>query len=392
MTKKIIAFAILILLGLGAWFGYQYFEKKGIERSVLSVLPEDAVYILKTNNLTDAWKETSETNIWQHLIKTKDFEYLEAIDTLLNKTLDNNQTAEIIFENRPVAMTAYMISQKDYDFVYTIDLHQAKIVKKALKQLLKTLNGYKVKSLKYQKQSVYKLTDLEKPNTKIFVAALDNILMVSFNYSLLQKIIDQRHQTHWLQQPAFTKINHKLNGGLIQFFFNYKQLPAFADLYFENAQTNTSEIARQLLLSGFDINHDDERIIMDGWTLTDSIPSYFNALLDVKPGRWSFDQVMSDQAAIVTSVGFKNFNIFYQSLSDQYFGDDVQKKNAYREQIKKLENYFSINLQQNLFDWIGQEISLAKIQSYQPNRPQDLVLLIQTEDIEAAQKGLDFIS
>ena len=391
MKKKLLLlFFILVLAGL--WFGYRHFRASDTQRSITAVLPEDAIYILKTDELTDTWKAVSQTNIWRHFINTKGFEYLQSVDTLLNKTLLNSKTTQYIFHNRPTLMAAYMTGKDSYDFVYVVDLKSTKYIKEIFDQVLKLSKHKGVKKLVYNKITVYKLMDKKKPENTVYLFSLDNLLLASFSYSLVQKLIDEKDTEHWIHQPDFEKIDDKLDGGLVQFYFNYAQLPAYASIYFAEAGNDLRGISQQLSLSGFDITQEDERIWMNGYTLTDSLPSYMNALLDIKPGKLRSHNVISSQAASVMSLGFKSFNLFYQSLLDTYAGQAKNNKYTYRNNIKKLERFLKIDLRKDLFDWIGQEVALVKLRSYNKQRPADFVMLIAASNIDDATVGLQHIS
>ncbi len=392
MNKKIIAAIVLLLLAGASWWSYQRMNQQQTRRDVISILPGDAIYFLKTENLTEAWKEVSGTNIWQHLITTKGFEFLQETDTLLNDALLNNKTGKYIFKNRPTLMAAYMTASNDYDFVYVVDLQKTAYIKQILDGILKLSKSYKVSKIKYQQYRVIKLTDKKDASNVTYITAVDNLLVASFTYKLIRKLIDEKDRDYWHKNKAFVQVNDKLDNGLIQFFLNYRQLPAFAGIYFQDARKDTEAFARQLALSGFDISHDEERITMDGFTVTDSLPSYMNALLDVKPGKIKSYEIISNQAALTLSLGFKNFNLFYQSLLDQYATESKAKRDAYRTNIKKLEKYFKIDLQKDLFDWIGQEITLVKLRSFNPQKPESAVMLIAAEDMDEARRGLTHIS
>jgi len=391
MKKIFVYILILILLILTGWWSYRHFSQQGNQRYIISVLPEDAIYILKTDQLTDAWKEVSETNIWKHFIRTQGFEYLQSVDSLLDKTLLGNSTSGYIFKNRPTLMASYMTSPASYDFVYVTDLQKVKYIKQIFDNLLALDKSHKLVKLNYKQTQILKLIDKKQPENTLYVTSLDNLLVASFSYQLVQQIIDEKNRIHWLQRSDFITLNDKLEGELIQMYINYKQLPAYASIYFEDANKDLSPLAQQLDLSGFDISHDEERIRINGYTLTDSVPSYMNALLDVKPGKTTAYNIITNRAALYISLGFKNFNLFYQSLLNQY-GLDKSQKDNYRKNLKKLEGFFKIDLQKNFFDWIGQEIALVKIRSYSRQKPEDVIMLIESNDIDEAQAGLQFIA
>ncbi len=391
MNKKIIITLALLLLIAGSYFGYKSLQSD-IKRNLLSVLPENAVYILKTNELTDAWKEVSKTNIWRHFIKTKGFEYLQSVDSLLNNTLLDNKASKVIFNNRPTAMAAYVTSATDYDFVYVVDLQQSEYIKKILNRILQLSGSHKVVKLSYNQIRIYKLIDKKDKENTVYITSLDNLLIASFSYKLLKTVLDEKNKSHWLKRPDFQQVDDKLGNGLVQLYLNYKQLPNYLRIYFNSLSEETKKIIQDLDMTGFDITHDNERIGMEGITLIDSTQSYLNAILDIKPGKIDSYDVISNETAMFTAIGFKDFDLFYQSLLNSYTGKNKSKRTSYRNNLKKLEKFLKIDLQTDLFDWIGQEIDLVKIHSNNRQRPADLLLLIQADNITDARKGLTHIT
>jgi antitoxin component YwqK of YwqJK toxin-antitoxin module len=390
-SKKILLLLFLVLIGVGVWYGYQQFGKSTTQREVLSVVPEKAVYIFKTNELTKAWKEVDNTNIWKHLIKTKGFEYLQDISKMLNRTLIDNSATAYLFKNRPTLMSAHITGKNTYDFLYVIDLKNSKHIKAVFDYVLKLDKAHKITKLNYKETKIFKLIDKKNQQNVLYIASIDNLLLSSMSFSLLKQSIDEKDKTHWLNRSDFVRIDQEINDEIIQFYFNYKKLPEYASIYLQDAAKDSKDIAEQLRLSGFDISHDDERIIMTGLTVTDSLPSYMNALLDVKPGKIKAYNVISNQAALYISLGFKNFNIFRQSLLDQYTQKDKKKRAEYRKQLKKLESFFKFSLQKDLYDWIGQEVAIVKLRSYQKRKAEKMVMLIEAEDIDDAKEGLTHI-
>ncbi len=391
MNKKLLLGLIFFLVLIGGVIGYKSMQSD-TQRQLISVLPENAVYILKTNELTDAWKEVSKTNIWKHFIKTKGFEYLQSVDTLLNNMLLNNKASKVIFNNRPTAMAAYVTSPTDYDFVYVTDLQQSEYIKKILSRILNLSGSHKVVKLSYNQTQIYKLIDKKNTENTVYITSIDNLLIASFSYKLIKHVLDEKSTTHWLNRPDFQQVNDELGSGLVQLYLNYKQLPQYLRIYFTGLSQDTQKTVQDLDLTGLDISHEDERISMEGITLIDSTQSYLNAMLDIKPGKIDAYDVISNETAMLTAISFKDFDLFYQSLLNTYTGKNKSKKISYRNNLKKLEKFLKIDLQNDLFDWIGQEIDLVKIRSNNRQRPADLLLLIQAGDVDDARNGLTHIT
>ncbi len=65
---------MLIVIAGGAWYVYDNYIAKRTIRNHFSLVPEDAVFIVETTNLSEAWTEISKSNIWKNLLNSKTFE------------------------------------------------------------------------------------------------------------------------------------------------------------------------------------------------------------------------------------------------------------------------------------------------------------------------------
>ncbi|RLD69756.1 MAG: hypothetical protein DRJ10_21140 [Bacteroidetes bacterium] len=146
-------------------------------------------------------------------------------------------------------------------------------------------------------------------------------------------------------------------------------------------------IADALSFSIFHANLEEDRLSFDGYTVLDSTASYFSALTDVKPGKMSAYEIISDQAALYLSIGFKSYNMFYLSLMDQYAKDNATDMEDYEKNVKRLEKYLGISVEKDFFDWIGEEIAFVKLRPQGNNRAEDVVVAIHANDINDAKEG-----
>ena len=380
---KIIAF-VLLLLVLGV--GYMLFFKKTAENTPLEYVPNDAVYILETANLTDAWAHVTKTPIWQHLIADKAFDYLKDTDEMLNKFLLNNKSAKILLKDRPLTMSAHLTGLKTYDFLYIIDLKKASNFNFLLEDALKQVSSYKFKKLQ---NATFALVPKDKKASTIYIKTIENLLVVSLSEKLINK--PKKQEKTWLNNAKFNKVSSQISKDeLADFYFNYNKLPQYFRVYFEDT-SSAKMLANQLDYSAFDLNQDADRITMDGFTNTKKTPSYINALLDVKAGRLQAHQIISDKMALYVSLSFKDYKMFYQSLLGQYASENKDGINSYRDGIRKVENFFNIDINRDLFDWIGTEIALINIQN-SSNKTTDALAIIHTKDIDDAKAGLSRIS
>jgi hypothetical protein len=384
--KKILKIVLALILAFLLGIAYMLFVKKPAGRTPLAYVPNDAVYILETDNLTAAWKHVSNTNIWQYIIEDKAFGYLKDTNEMLNTFLLDNKSAKLVLKNRPLTMSAHLTGLKTYDFLYIIDLKKVSNFNFLLEKTLKQIDSYNLKKLN---NSSFALIPKDKKANAIYLKTIDNLLIVSLSQKLLEK--PKKQEKTWLNNANFNIVASQIDKDeLLNFYFNYNKLPDYYRVYFDDT-TTAKLVAKQMNYAAFDLNQEDDRITMNGFTNIKDTPSYINALLDVKPGKLQAHRVISDKMALYVAISFKNYKMFYQSVLGQFGVENKAGINSYREGIRKVENYFDIDINRDLFDWIGSEIALVNVQN-KANKATDALAIIHSNDIDDAKKGLNKIS
>ena len=395
MKKFFKWFFIIILIGViagGAWYVYDNYIAKHTVRNHFSVVPSDAVFIIETSNLTEAWTKISESNIWANLLNSKTFEEIDEYAGMLDDYLKNNKAISLILRNRPMLVSAHMISGVDYDFLFVVDLQGSKSISKAF-DALSLVDGYKFKKRKYHKTEIKEFIDVEDPNSIIYFSIVDNLLVVTFTGELIERAIDSRGTDYWKNNMVYQNVSNELSyRKLFKFHFNYKQLTNFSSIYAEDMEEFTKPIANSLIFTALNMNLLENQLSFDGFTAIDSLPSYMSALSDVKPGKMRAYEIISDQAALYFSISFKNYNILFQSLINQYEEGNAKDMEDYSKNVKLVERLLKINMQEDFFDWIGEEIAFIKLQPKNSARVEDVIVAIHSKEIEDAKKGLNHIT
>ena len=390
--KRFFVIIVIIAIAGGAWYVYDNYIAKHPVRNHFSVVPDDAVFIIETSNLTDAWTNISESSIWANLLKNKTFGEINEYADLLDDYLKNNKAINLLLSNRPMLVSAHMISGVDYDFLFVVDLQAGKTISKAF-DALEIVEGYKLKKRQYHKVEVKEFIDVEDPNSIIYFSIVDNLLVATFTGELIERAIDSRGTDYWKNNKVYQEVSNELSyRKLFKFFFNYKQLPKFSNIYVEDMDEYTQAVANSLVFSAFNMNLFENRLSFDGFTAIDSVPSYMSALSDVKPGTMRAHEIISDQAALYFSISFKNYNILFQSLINQYEEGNAKDMEDYSKNVKLVERLLKINMQEDFFDWIGEEIAFIKLQPKNSARVEDVIVAIHTKEIEDAKKGLNHIT
>jgi hypothetical protein len=388
-------FILALLVGAagGGYYVYDNYIKEQTERSYFSMVPEDGIFIIETSNLTDGWTAISESNIWNNLLKNPYFYDINEYAELLDEFLKDNKTVNLVLQDRPMLISAHMISAVDYDFLFVVDLQSAKTLSGAIDKILTLVDGYDVKKRIYKKTEIIEFIDKEDPTNIIYFAVVDNLLVGTFTGQLMERTLDGRDINYWENNKQYQLITDELSTRkLFKFYFNYKSLPDFVSIYAKDMDEYTVPMSKALTFSAFDVNLENNKLSLDGFSALDSIPSYFSALADVKPGEMLAHEIISDQTALYVSIGFKNYNMFYQSLIDQYGKGNAEDMEDYAGNVKTVEKWFDINVQKDFFDWIGEEIAFIKLRPQSSARLEDVIVTIHTNNINEAKAGMDRIT
>src|SRR5207237_1105710 len=144
MKKFLWIFLLLLLIGSGGYLAYKMFFTRSVSTEALSLVPDDAVFIVETDEPVVAWRTLSKSPMWNHIKHYAPLGDIGKMADELTETIDNNDLIFSAFGSRNVLISAHVIKKDDYDFLYVCDMKSGAkfdIVKDGIIKLLKN-NGY----------------------------------------------------------------------------------------------------------------------------------------------------------------------------------------------------------------------------------------------------------
>ncbi|MBE9467028.1 MAG: DUF3352 domain-containing protein [Bacteroidetes bacterium] len=388
--KHFLIIFITIILSIGAYIAYIHFSKTKT-REAISLVPSDAIYIIETKNLSQAWNEFNKTNIYEALLSNNSFneinENILSIDSLLKRNFASN----LLLSNRPFLISAHMTSGVDYDFIYVIDMPEVSklsIMANALKAFNYTVNKRHFKACEF-----FELID-NKTSDKTYFAVIDNLVVFTKKGVLIEDALLQRNDNYWKNNIKFQDVSQQLsNQNLIKFYFNYSQLTRFANTFSQDENQFINSTSQSLMFSVFNANIKNNHIRLEGYTnINDTVMSYFKTLSKVEPAKMRASKIIPNKSVMYIPLCFNNFEDFYAEFSKQFNTLDSKKFNQYNKQLKKIEKLFKINIQDDFFSWIGKEISFVKPEPNSTTNKNDATIIFHTNDIDKANKKLNHIT
>ena len=395
LRKKIVlGFLTLIVLAIAAFVLYVWFTETKT-RDPFTAIPDDAVYIIETTDLTEGWTTLSDSKMWKHMRTNKHFEDISKSAATLDSLIKGDATMDMLFSNRQLLVSAHMISGSDYDFVFVINMKQASkvlFVKDYIKGIIGAY-GYSMNKRNFEGNEIIELTDNETLEV-LYITFIDNLFVGSYSPILLEKSIKQKDKNNWTKNKTFQAVAGEISSKkLFNFYFNYSQLSKYMAVYLSEESDIVNSLGKSLEFSAFNVNFEDERLSFSGYTnLADSVSSYLKSLANVSPGKSAGYKIASDKTALYIAMCFDNFDDFYKNLTKEFSDEKGDTYEDYSKTVKKVEKLFRISMQDDFFSWIGTEIAFVKLKPVANTKENDVSILIHAKDIDDAKKGLDHLT
>ena len=281
-----------------------------------------------------------------------------------------------ILKDRKLLISSHLISSRDYDYIFVIDLQKASKMS-FLTEILEVLE-YKVKRRNYKGKEILEFFD-EKSSSKIFLTLIENLLLGSFSQILIEDAIATQNIQEWEINQNFLKISNEISDRkLFNFYFNFAQLEKFFKIYSSEKSEINKILSTSLNYSVNNMDLENKQISLSGYTNLDTLPSIFRDINLVKKGKSTSFKVLPKETAIYISYCFDNFMDFY-----------TKNKND-KSQIRKTELLFDIDLKKDFFSWFENEISISKVN---PNNKDsdDIFVVIPSKNIKNAKRNLEEI-
>jgi hypothetical protein len=359
-------------------------------RNPYTLVPNDAVFIIETKNLNDGWNAISQSKIWNHLKQNQYFADINESAASLDSLMKYNKTMDMLLSDRQMVVSAHMISATDYNFLFVVDVQKAGQAT-FLMETLNLISDYSVSKRDYEGIEIIDMLDVKTKETLSF-AFIDNLMVGSYTSSLVERSIDQRDSEFWMKNKRFQLAKDETESSLFNFYINYKIIPEYLKCYMSESSELVDALSQTMAYTTLKCNLENERLSMIGYSnLYDSVPSYLNALLQVKPGKMSAFEIIPDNAALYMPMCFNDFNDFFEKLKEYYKSSDTTGYEDYNGNIAKVEKYLKVNLKEDFFSWIGSEIAFVKLQPEANAREEDVVVVIKANNIDNAHAGLDHL-
>ena len=393
MGKILIWLFVFAFLGALGWVGWKWYSAQNdISVDAYSLVPADAIYCIVTEDPIATWKDIAGSEAWAHLQKNEYFSQLTASANSLDSLIRDNNLLFDLIGSRALMVSAHITSAKEHDFLFLVDLKEASGIK-FLNEYLTTFSaaGLLFSKEKYNDVELIRLYDPDD-KTNLYLSLPGTYLLASYSKKIITAALDSRNNDPAIIQASFIQAGENLNdNGIFKLHVNYTMLPQFMNCFSSGTNEYVNRLSQTLKSTGLNVTLDDELIKATGFTyINDTIESYLNTLAISGQSATEVMEIAPQRTAFCLALGFSSFREFFDNFQKN-IQQDVTEYNTYRENLKQVEDYLKIDLQENFINWIGDEVAIIELQSSGKGLDNEMAVVLKADNIEKAREDLAYI-
>ena len=379
-------FILLIILSGGFWLAYKFIKPTSGDPRInpINMVPADAFFILETEEPFSVWNKLAETQIWKTLSKDEDWkEYgvrLEEIESTLSSF---NEILDIV-DDRSIFVSGHLYRKGSYDYLFVFDMEGMGVLRTWLR------SGENLTKRVFEGFTIYEKLDREAKQT-LYFTFIDNYFVGSYTHKLVEQSISGHQQAKLSRSFDFIEIQKKTIGeGVIRLFLNYETLYPYLVSSLGAEYTQVMKENLPLFHSGFFFDLEQSSLLLEGYSnYNDTLATYLKIFEKSGTGDLDIAKVLPTHTSIYFSLGFDEFNEFYEALDEQLRDDPVYGE-EYAIYTKKTEKFLNIDLKEDFASWIDDEVAVVQIEP--ENELSSIALVIKAKGGDLAKEKMGFLS
>ncbi|MCW3807967.1 DUF3352 domain-containing protein [Plebeiibacterium marinum] len=349
------------------------------QQAPISVVPQDAMLILETDNLSETMVDITQTNYWKSIIESEVLKEFKEALLSYDETIEKNKWLKPILKNQRLTFSLHTNNTRDLEYLIVSDIKKfgkLNIIPKLTSMLKIPAKKSVINSLTLY--SIY----LKEYKLSLHLSSVNNLLLCSSSYQLLEQAI--RQKSH-LPEHIQAKQNH-VNSYYTSDLFNIYTNNNLIHRYFSD---NPSTFLNSLAFSALGGTFSTESFTMEGYTsLYDSIASPFIPLKHTTANTRSSENVIPSDASLYINFNITDFSSFYKKFLSQYSSIDPIGYQTYTAGLKLTESYMGINLKEDFLSWLSGEISFIQFKPLPNAHEDDFLAVVKASDIDFANQKL----
>lgn len=391
--KKIFRTLLIIILSIALVIALYLLFLRPEKAPLFDYVPESAFLMFYTNDFKDTWEDFRETDTWD-IISEQQFldSSLEQINKL-DSIIRENKFFDRVLADHSLLVSFHPVDKEGLKPVFYLDLMEFSKLRFSYDMLERKYlreEGFETRAkISFNGETVYEII---KGDSKYFVSILDNVLLMSTDKKLIDEVI-KGEENNWVKEESFTNLDDEFRKrSNIQLYINFSQINSVLETRELNPE-NYKLWVNPLEYGVYNIEIKDDFIQFTGGI--SAVPhshGYLNAFREVDIGRSDALKIISEDIATYNAYTFDDFNDFNRNFKRELAAIDDEAYSQYISTLDNIEKQFDIDIQEHLFNWIGEEIVLGKLKpKIGVSGMSDMFLAVKASNIKTAQKMLDAI-
>lgn len=392
MKKFLKSLLLVILIAAVLGFAWLFFISPEERFQSVYLVPENAAYIVETENPFEAWEKIIHSEAWDFL---KSNELLAEINQKienLDSVISSKRILLRLFGSRKILLSAHQYRPGSYQFLFVVDLKKTSRLKSLQNQIIK-LSGDEISFTQrtYKEQEIFELFHRKSGNIYYF-SLIKNQLIFSKVHTLIEASIDQLDKLTLGRDLNYIEVSRRTSGkGLFSVCINHT---CFRD-YITSLLGKSNDFIDQLAINlyytaaSFYIDESGNMQLSGYSSVRDTTGSYISSMIKSGQGPHDIFKLAPARTASLVDIGFNNITRLYQNINVS-LGE--QSRQNLESTIQNTEKKLKIDIVENLLSWIDDEIVLLQTQPSNLGRKNEFALVFKAKSVGTARENLDFLA
>lgn len=380
-TKRKIAVCGTLLVGIGLFVWFGIFQKVG-RFNTLQAVPVDAVFKVNIRSVNSVHERLRRNYIWQSLKSYPYFEEYHASLQYVDSLANSYPGMKRVVTDRPVTISCHQVALHDYDFLYVCDLGKLNVIRVFESVLLGLVEDEEVR-IKRFKDPNGEIRELVWADLKFYFTIKDNLLIGSLSRALVSRSLarcaeDKEVEKAFISGDIVLDVDH---GQLGRWLASVMEGTGFAK---EVSLLRDTRLMLQL---------NDKNLRFTGDTRSN--PEEFS-MLDVanflEGGTSSVKDIVGGNTAAYISFCFPSFAETGALLAENYRVSNPESFNEIKRYVDRVNKLLRLDVLEVFTSWIGGEVAIIKPRPASGQGTDDIVLAVQSKDIDLAKDQMAYLS
>lgn len=381
MNKQLLSIlSVMLSIGLGLGIYLYFFEIGDKKIKPLSVVPDNAAFILESNKSSKMLQTFGEQEFMEKLLKNEDISKFYKQLIVFDSLFKSNSTIGNWFETGEAVYSFHTYPNHHIGFFMAVQTKNETSSQKAMAFINAIFPGrYNLTNRKFSGEDVLDFNDFGG-DFSFSIAFKSNLMLFSFDGSLVENALIKLKQIS-PEQQLNDKNNYIFNGNKdLNIYINYHLLPSMMNSFTNEESQKSFGILGNLAEKGFyQIELSEKDLILKGASITsDSKFQFLDLLNSQAPIENKVIPYLPENTTFCLNLSHNGYAKWYPNLKEYLFSEGLFR--AYENYSDSLEYLYGKGLKSKLSSLMGTQAGISAV--LEPGLPKDSSYILYFELID----------